>query len=115
MSITAISLSSQSPAWMAASRQGTRSCSTEPASSTTGNPTQASTAAATNGPNPSRSSSRTPTAITVATTALRTSSAERQAPDPRRLFAHVYSVPTPQLDEQAALLLDEMSREVEVS
>ncbi|GAA3395738.1 thiamine pyrophosphate-dependent enzyme [Cryptosporangium minutisporangium] len=47
-------------------------------------------------------------------TALRTGSAERRTPDPTRLFASVYSVPTPQLEEQAALVLDELSREVEV-
>jgi 2-oxoisovalerate dehydrogenase E1 component alpha subunit len=31
-------------------------------------------------------------------------------PDPFELFAHVYSTPTPQLNEQAALVADELSR-----
>ncbi len=31
--------------------------------------------------------------------------------DPAVLFEHVYSVPTPQLREQAALLADELERE----
>ncbi|SHN47727.1 thiamine pyrophosphate-dependent dehydrogenase E1 component subunit alpha [Cryptosporangium aurantiacum] len=47
-------------------------------------------------------------------TALRTASSEASAPDPARLFAHVYAAPTPQLAEQSALVLDEVSREVEV-
>lgn len=34
--------------------------------------------------------------------------------EPERLFAQVYAVPTPQLREQAALVRDELSREVEV-
>ncbi|TQS42921.1 thiamine pyrophosphate-dependent enzyme [Cryptosporangium phraense] len=44
--------------------------------------------------------------------ALRASSPA--APDPARLFAHVFAEPTPQLREQAALVRDELSREVEV-
>ena len=32
-------------------------------------------------------------------------------PDPDDLFAHVYATPTPQLQEQAGFLAEELSRE----
>ena len=47
-------------------------------------------------------------------TALRTGVTAAFEPDPARLFAHVYASPTPQLREQAALVRDELSREVDV-
>ncbi|MDI3196374.1 pyruvate dehydrogenase (acetyl-transferring) E1 component subunit alpha, partial [Pseudarthrobacter sp. AL07] len=31
--------------------------------------------------------------------------------DPQELFRHVFSVPTPQLKEQSAMLADELARE----
>ena len=47
-------------------------------------------------------------------TALRARASAVAEPDPARLFAHVFAAPTPQLREQAALIRDELSREVEV-
>ncbi|RCG32943.1 thiamine pyrophosphate-dependent dehydrogenase E1 component subunit alpha [Sphaerisporangium album] len=43
--------------------------------------------------------------------AMRAGLAKDVRPDPSELFAHVYSAPTPQLLEQAALVADELSRE----
>ncbi|WP_285733320.1 pyruvate dehydrogenase (acetyl-transferring) E1 component subunit alpha [Nocardiopsis sp. ATB16-24] len=43
--------------------------------------------------------------------AMREGIAKDTDPEPAELFAHVYSTPTPQLDEQAAFLADELSRE----
>jgi 2-oxoisovalerate dehydrogenase E1 component alpha subunit len=43
--------------------------------------------------------------------ALREGMNRETTPDPQDLFAHVYSVPTPQLAEQSARLAEELSRE----
>jgi pyruvate dehydrogenase E1 component alpha subunit len=43
--------------------------------------------------------------------ALREGMNRESTPDPQDLFAHVYSVPTPQLAEQSAMLAEELSRE----
>jgi 2-oxoisovalerate dehydrogenase E1 component alpha subunit len=43
--------------------------------------------------------------------ALREGMNRETTPDPQDLFAHVYSVPTPQLAEQSAMLAEELSRE----
>ncbi|MFG1921899.1 thiamine pyrophosphate-dependent enzyme [Cryptosporangium sp. NPDC048952] len=52
------------------------------------------------------------TAAERVATALRIDTAPQK--DPGRLFAQVFASPTPQLQEQAALVRDEMSREVDV-
>jgi 2-oxoisovalerate dehydrogenase E1 component alpha subunit len=44
-------------------------------------------------------------------TAMRDGLMKDVEPDPGDLFAHVYATPTPQLQEQAAFLADELSRE----
>ena len=44
-------------------------------------------------------------------TAMRDGLMKDVEPDPDDLFAHVYATPTPQLQEQAAFLADELSRE----
>jgi pyruvate dehydrogenase E1 component alpha subunit len=44
-------------------------------------------------------------------TAMRDGLMKDVEPDPHDLFAHVYATPTPQLQEQAAFLTDELSRE----
>ncbi|HEY4613880.1 MAG TPA: thiamine pyrophosphate-dependent enzyme [Citricoccus sp.] len=44
-------------------------------------------------------------------TALREGMNRETTPDPQELFAHVYTVPTPQLAEQSAQLAEELSRE----
>ena len=46
-----------------------------------------------------------------AATALREGMSEEPELDPQELFAHVYTVPTPQLVEQSAQLADELARE----
>ena len=50
------------------------------------------------------------TAETVAAH-MREGVAEDTDPEPAELFAHVFAVPTPQLNEQSAFLADELSRE----
>jgi pyruvate dehydrogenase E1 component alpha subunit len=42
---------------------------------------------------------------------LRDGLMQEVSPDPAELFAHLYATPTPQLEEQAAFLQDELSRE----
>src|SRR5215216_1208546 len=72
--VTRSIFTSQSPAWMAASFNGTLSHTTEPTRSTTGNPTHISNPRPTAPINPVTPMRPNKTAITYATTKLRTSS-----------------------------------------
>src|SRR5918999_5040076 len=74
MMLTRSIFTSQSPAWMAASFNGTLSHITEPTRSTTGNPTHISNPRPTAPINPATPTRPNKTASTYATTKLRTSS-----------------------------------------